>query len=236
MRESANILSDVFKLLEDNVQIGITTKKLDKLAHEFILKCGAIPSFLGYNGFPATLCTSIDEEVVHGFPSSRKLIEGNIIGIDCGVLHKGFHSDCARTYAIGAVSEEKKRLMDVTKESFFEGIKGLKAGSRLGDIGAGVQNHVEENGMSVVRALVGHGIGQDLHEDPSVPNYGVRGRGIRLKAGMTIAIEPMVNLGTHLVDIADDGWTVLTKDRLPSAHYENTIILLSDGVEIITVK
>lgn len=235
MRHSGRILSDVFKCIEDNIREGITTKQLDTLCHELILKNGATPSFLNYNGYPASICTSIDEEVVHGIPSSRRLEKGQIVGIDIGVFYNGYHSDAARTYEIGTVSEDKHRLAEVTRESFYAGIDGLSADSRLGDLGYKIQTHVEKNGMSVVRSLVGHGIGSNLHEDPSVPNYGNEGRGLRLKAGMTIAVEPMVNMGHYDVVIAKDGWTVITKDRLPSAHYENTLIVLSDGVELITV-
>lgn len=234
MRHSGRILQDVFKLLEDNVRAGITTEKLNSMCYELIIKNNATPSFLNYNGFPASICASIDEEVVHGIPSSRKLEDGQIVGIDIGVYYKGYHTDAARTYLIGNVDKDKIRLSDVTKESFYIGMSKLKAGDRLGNLGHRIQSFVEDNGYSVVRALVGHGIGSSLHEDPSIPNYGVEGRGIRLKAGMTLAIEPMVNMGSYDVEIAEDGWTVLTKDRKPSAHYENTVIVLSDGVELIT--
>lgn len=238
MRESGSILSDVFKLMEDNVRAGVTTKYLDNLCYNYITKHDAIPSFLNYNGFPATICASIDDEVVHGIPSEdRVLEEGQIIGLDIGVYFNGFHSDAARTFEIGSCSEEKQKLVRVTKESFFKGVENLKAGVRLGDLGACIQRHCEENGMSVVRSLVGHGIGKSLHEDPSVPNYGVPGHGIRLKAGMTIAVEPMVNLGTYKVTIdQEDDWTVRTADGRPSAHYENTIIILSDGIDFTTLK
>lgn len=237
MRHSGKLLQDVFKLIEDNIRVGITTKKLDKLCYDYIIRNGAVPSFLNYNGFPASICTSVDEQVVHGIPSDEVILEdGNIVGIDIGVYCNGYHSDAARTYEIGNVSEDKKKLVEVTRESFYQGLKNIKAGSRLGDIGYQVQSYVESFGMSVVRALVGHGIGHDLHEDPSVPNYGERGRGIRLRAGTTIAVEPMVNLGHFDIEVASDGWTVLTKDRKPSAHYENSLVILSDGVELLTKR
>lgn len=237
MRHSGELLQDVFKLVEDNIRPGITTKKLDRLCYDYITRHNASPSFLNYNGYPASICTSIDEQVVHGIPSEETILEdGQIIGIDIGVYYNGYHTDCARTYLLGDVTDDKKNLVKVTKESFYQGINNIKAGSRLGDIGYQVQSYVESHSMSVVRALVGHGIGQSLHEDPSVPNYGERGRGIRLKAGMTIAVEPMVNLGHYDVEVMTDGWTILTKDRKPSAHYENTLVILSDGVELLTKR
>lgn len=235
MRHSGRILSDVFKLVEDNIRAGITTKQLDTLCYEYIIKHNATPSFLNYNGYPATICASIDEEVVHGIPSNRKLEDGQIVGIDIGVYYNGFHTDAARTYEIGKVSPLKHKLVEVTKESFYKGMEGLSAGSRLGDLGSRIQTYVESNGFSVVRALVGHGVGFELHEDPSIPNFGVEGRGMRLKAGMTIAVEPMVNMGVYDVVLMKDKWTVITSDRKPSAHYENTLIILNDGVELITI-
>jgi len=234
MRQSGEILKDVFKLVEDNIKEGITTKQLDTLCYDYIVKHDAKPSFLNYNGYPASICASVDEEVVHGIPGERVLLSGQIVGVDIGVCYKGFHTDAARTYEIGKVSDIKKKLVTVTKESFFKGTEGLKADVRLGDLGYGIQSYVESNGFSVVRVLVGHGVGINLHEDPSIPNYGTPGRGLRLRAGMTIAVEPMVNMGGFDVEVKADGWTVVTRDKKPSAHYENTLIVLSDGIELIT--
>ncbi len=236
MRESGRLTKNVLELLRQNVKPGITTKELDKIAYDYIRSCGAIPSFLNYHGYPASTCISIDEAVVHGIPSDKIVIrEGQIVSVDVGVYYNGYHGDAARTFLVGKVSEEKQKLVNVTEECFFKAIENLRVGSALGDIGYRIQTHAESNGFSVVRALVGHGIGKDMHEDPSVPNYGKKGTGIRLKSGMTLAIEPMINVGTHQVDFLSDGWTVLTKDRKPSAHYENTIAILDSGVEILTL-
>lgn len=236
MRESGRLTKNVLELLRQNVKPGITTKELDKIAYDYIRSCGAIPSFLNYHGYPASTCISIDEAVVHGIPSDKIVIrEGQIVSVDVGVYYNGYHGDAARTFCVGNVSEEKQKLVHVTEECFFKAIENLRVGSALGDIGYRIQTHAESNGFSVVRALVGHGIGKDMHEDPSVPNYGKKGTGIRLKSGMTLAIEPMINVGTHQVDFLSDGWTVLTKDRKPSAHYENTIAILDSGVEILTL-
>ena len=236
MRESGRLTKNVLELLRQNVKPGITTKELDKIAYDYIRSCGAIPSFLNYHGYPASTCISIDEAVVHGIPSDEIVIrEGQIVSVDVGVYYNGYHGDAARTFMVGKVSEEKQKLVNVTEECFFKAIENLRVGSALGDIGYKIQTHAESNGFSVVRALVGHGIGKDMHEDPSVPNYGKKGTGIRLKSGMTLAIEPMINVGTHQVDFLSDGWTVLTKDRKPSAHYENTIAILDSGVEILTL-
>ncbi|MDE6967996.1 MAG: type I methionyl aminopeptidase, partial [Clostridia bacterium] len=191
MREAGKILRDTLNLLGNSVKVGITTKELDKIAHDYILSRGAKPSFLGYGGFPASICTSVNEQVVHGIPSSRKLVEGDIIGIDCGVIYKGWQSDAARTFAVGNISDKHRKLIEVTEQSFFEAMKVIKEGARLGDIGSAVQTFAESNGFSVVRALVGHGIGKEMHEDPQVPNYGKAGKGLRLKRNMTLAIEPM---------------------------------------------
>ena len=214
----------------------MTTAQLDKIAHDYIVKCDAVPSFLGYSGFPASICTSINEQVVHGIPSSKVVIkEGDIVSVDCGSIYKGYNGDAARTFMIGNVSEEKAKLVEVTKQSFFEGVKILKEGVRLGDLGNAIQTYAESYGYGVVRALVGHGIGRDMHEDPEVPNYGRVGHGMRLRKNMTIAIEPMINLGTHDVYMLDDGWTIVTQDGLPSAHYENTVWIKEDGVEILSL-
>lgn len=233
MKEACRITGDVLKLLEERIRPGMTTKELDKIAYDYIVSCGAKPSFLGLYGFPATTCISIDEEVVHGVPSDRVIEENTIVSVDVGAYINGFHGDAARSFYVGYISPEKKKLIDVTKECFFEGIKGICVGSALGDIGAQVQAHAERNGFSVVRDMVGHGIGRQMHEDPSVPNYGRRGTGVRLRRNMTLAVEPMINMGRHEVLI--DGLNCVTKDGKPSAHYENTILIGDNGVEILTL-
>ena len=235
MKASADILKDTLKLLRDNIRVGITTKQLDKLAYDYILKRGAQPSFLNYNGYPASICASIDDEVIHGIPSDRRLEEGQIIGIDAGVCYKGYHSDAARTFAVGNIDGLKQRLIQTAENAFFEGLKVVREDARLGDLGAEIQKTVEDNGFSVVRDMVGHGIGEKLHEDPSVPNYGERGRGLRLKAGMTLAIEPMINAGGWQIKILSDDWTIVTRDGSPSAHYENTVLITKDGAEFLTL-
>ena len=209
MREAGKIVAEVLEEIEKHIKPGVSTLELDKIAHEFIIKRGAKPSFLHYNGFPASICASIDDVVVHGIPKKNLVLqEGQIIGIDVGAVKDGFHGDAARTFLVGNVSEQKKKLVEITRECFFEAIKGLKDGSRIGDIGARVQRHAEKHGFSVVRVMVGHGIGRRLHEDPDVPNYGTEGTGIKLKAGMTIAIEPMINMGKY--DIKLNGWDART--------------------------
>lgn len=236
MRESGRLTGKVLELIGKEIRAGMTTKDLDKLALEYIRSCGAEPSFLGYSGFPASICTSIDEMVVHGIPSENVVIkEGQIVSVDVGVIYNGWQGDAARTFMIGDVSEEKKKLVKVTEECFFKAIENLRDGTPLGDIGYHVQTHAESNGFSVVRALVGHGIGKEMHEDPSVPNYGRKGTGIRLKKGMALAIEPMINAGVYQVDFLSDGWSVVTRDRKPSAHYENTIVITDNGVEVLTL-
>ncbi len=236
MRKANVIVRDTLDLLRDNIKEGMTTKALDKIAYDYITKCGAKPSFLGYDGFPASICTSINEQVVHGIPSDKVVIkEGDIVSVDCGSIYKGFNGDAARTFMIGKVDEKVKKLVEVTEQSFFEGVKILKEGVRLGDLGHAIQSYAESFGYGVVRALVGHGIGRDMHEDPEVPNYGRAGHGLRLRKNMTIAIEPMINMGTHDVYILDDGWTIVTADNLPSAHYENTVAITEDGVEILSL-
>ena len=233
MRVACKITGDTLKLLEEKIKPGMTTRELDKIAYDYIVSCGAKPSFLGLYGFPATTCISIDEEVVHGIPSDRVIEEDMIVSVDVGAYINGFHGDAARSFYAGSISPEKKRLIDVTRECFFEGIKGICVGSALGDIGAQVQAHAEKNGYSVVRDMVGHGIGRQMHEDPSVPNYGRRGTGVRLKRNTTLAVEPMINMGRHEVLI--NGLNCVTKDGLPSAHYENTILIGDNGVEILTL-
>jgi methionyl aminopeptidase len=236
MRESGKITRDVLDLIGKSIKVGMTTKDLDKIAYDYIKSCGAYPSFLGYSGYPASICASIDDMVVHGIPSDDQVIkDGQIVSIDVGVVYNGWLGDAARTFCVGNVSQEKRKLVKVTEECFFKAIENLRDGSPIGNIGYAVQTHAEANGFSVVRALVGHGIGREMHEDPSVPNYGRKGTGIRLKKGMTIAIEPMINAGVLQVDFLSDGWGVRTRDRKPSAHYENTVAITDNGVEILTL-
>lgn len=235
MRKAGAIVRDVLELLQEKAKPGITTRRLDAIAYDYIKKCGAFPSFLGYGGFPNSICASIDEEIVHGIPSSRVLEEGMLLKIDVGASIGGYHGDAARTIAIGEVTPIKKYLMDVCEQSFFEGISVLKDGARLGDLGYAIQSFVQDNGFSIVRELVGHGIGKALHEDPIVPNYGIPGRGLRLSKNMVIAIEPMINEGTAKTKILEDNWTIITLDGKPSAHYENTVIIGEEGVEILTL-
>ena len=233
MREPCKILSDALRLAEDKIKAGMTTGELDKIIHEYILASGATPSFYRLYGFPKATCISIDEQVVHGIPGDRIIKEGQIVSVDVGVCKNGFHGDAAISFFVGEIDPMKKKLIDVTKECFFKGIEGICIGSPLGDIGSQIQTHAEANGFSVVREMVGHGIGRKVHEDPNVPNYGKRGTGIRLKRNMALAIEPMVNMGTYEVDI--NGWDCITRDRKPSAHYENTVVITDNGVEILTL-
>ncbi len=236
MRRAGLILRDTLLLIEENAKCGVTTKQLDEMAYLYINKQGGVPSFLHYNGYPATLCLSIDEEVVHGIPSEKRVLEeGMLLKIDCGVGIGGYHTDAARTVEIGKVSDKKRELARVCKESFFEGMKVLKDGARLGTLGHAIQSYVESFGFGVVKDLTGHGIGTTVHEDPTVLNYGREGRGERVSKNMTICVEPMINMGNPDVYCKKDGWTYVTKDGLPSAHYENTIIITLDGVEIITL-
>lgn len=233
MRRAGRITGDVLKYIEEFVQPGITTLELDARVEEFIRKAGAKPGFKGLYGFPGSACISVDEVVVHGFPSKRELKEGEIVSIDVGAFIDGFNGDAARTFAVGKISAEKQRLIEVTEQSFFEGIKHARAGRRLGDLSHAIQTYVESHGYSVVRSMCGHGIGRALHEDPSIPNYGAANSGPMLKNGYCLAVEPMVNAGTFKVDI--DGWLCVTSDRKPSAHYENTIIVTNGDPEIITL-
>ncbi len=235
MRKAGQILGNTLNLLEENVKPGITTAELDKIAYEYIKSNDSIPSFKGYNGFPASICASVNNEVVHGIPDGRKLREGDIIGIDAGVCYGGYHADAARTFGVGEISPAAKKLIEVTKESFFKGIEQAKPGARIGDISAAVQTFVEENGYSVVRDLIGHGIGSNLHEEPDVPNFGIAGRGMRLIKGMALAVEPMVNVGGYEIRLLKNGWTYVTKDNTLSAHYENTIIVTDSGCDVITL-
>jgi len=236
MRVAGKITGDALKEIEKHIKPGVSTLELDKIAFDFIKKHGATPSFLHYNGFPGSICASPNSWVVHGIPSKNVVLkEGDIISIDMGAQKDGYHGDAARTYAVGAISDEAKRLIEVTKQSFFEGIKYATHGAKLGDVSAAIQEYVEKNGFSVVRDLVGHGIGKNLHEDPNVPNYGHKGKGLRLAAGMTLAVEPMVNAGDYDVVVLDDDWTVETEDGSLSAHYENTILITKGECEILTL-
>lgn len=234
IRAGGRIIRDIFRLIQDNLREGVSTLELDALAANYIAQNNAKPSFLGYRGYPAAICISIDEQVVHGIPSKRRIAQGEIVSIDIGVIYNGFHSDAARTFAVGKISAEKQRLIDITEQCFFKGAEQVCPGARIGDISWAVQSHAESNGFSVVRALTGHGVGKELHEDPSIPNFGVKGRGIRLERGMTLAIEPMINAGRYDVVFMPDGWTVVTKDKMPSAHYENTVAVTDNGYEILT--
>lgn len=234
MRIACKLTYETIMEVGKHVKPGVTTKELDKIARAFIKSKKAKPAFLNYEGFPASICASVNDEVVHGIPSNRVLQEGDIISVDCGVTYNGFHGDACRTFPVGNVSEEVQRLLDVTKESFFKGIENIKNGSYVGDISHSVQICAESNGYGVVKELIGHGIGRELHEAPDVPNYGRAGSGPKLRTGMTIAVEPMLNMGTADVVFLDDGWTCVTKDGKPSAHYENTILITDDGVEILT--
>ena len=236
MRVAGKITGDALREIEKHIKPGISTLELDRIAFDFIKKQGATPSFLHYNGFPGSICASPNSWVVHGIPSKNIVLkDGDIISIDMGAKKDGYHGDAARTYAVGKISEEAQRLIDVTKQSFFEGIKYATHGAKIGDIASSIQEYVEKNGFSVVRDLVGHGIGKNLHEDPNVPNFGHRGRGLRLAAGMTIAVEPMVNAGGFEVVQLDDDWTVETEDGSLSAHYENTILITKGECEILTL-
>ena len=235
MREAGKITAGARTIARQAIAAGVTTAEIDKEVYNFITKSGATPSFLNYGGFPGSACISVNEELIHGIPGKRIVRNGDIVSVDVGAKIHGFHGDCAGTYPCGEVSEETKRLIAVTRQSFFEGIKYAKAGNRLGDISAAIQEYVERHGYSIVREYVGHGIGADLHEDPSVPNYGKAGRGPRLVKGMTLAIEPMVNAGAAAIRVLDDDWTVVTKDGSLCAHYENTILITDGEPEILTM-
>ena len=235
MKEAGRITGEALIVARDHIREGISTYELDKIIRHHIESCGAKPSFLGYHGFPGSACISINDEVIHGIPSKKRILrEGDIVKIDVGAFYKGFHGDAARTIAIGKISDEAQKLIDVTRESFFRGIEKMQAGNRIGDIGHAIDSFVVANGFSTVKEYIGHGIGTELHQSPDVPNYGTEGRGTRLCVGMTLAIEPMVNAGKAAVRQLDDGWTVKTADGSLSAHYENTVALTSEGIVVIT--
>lgn len=234
MKEAGRITGEALLLAGEAVKPGVTTKHLDTIIRRHIESCGAKPSFLGYAGFPGSACISINDQVIHGIPGSRVIEEGDIVKIDVGAYYKGFHGDSANTFPVGRVSDEASRLIEVTRESFWRGIAEAKPGNRIGDIGFAVQSYVESFGFSVVRRYVGHGVGEELHEAPDVPNFGTRGRGVRLCAGMTIAVEPMVNIGGPDVNELKDKWTVVTADGSLSAHYEHTIAITDNGVIVLT--
>lgn len=236
MRESGQIVAKVHSVLKDKIKPGVTTKELDEIAERIILEHGAQPAFKGYGGFPATICASVNEEVVHGIPGSRVLREGDIISIDVGALKNGYYGDSAKTYPVGEVSRGAEKLIRVTRESFYEGLKFCKIGYRLSDVSHAIQAHVEAEGFSVVRDYVGHGIGASLHEDPQIPNYGPPGKGPRLTAGMVLAIEPMINAGRFSVRVLGDNWTVVTADGSLSAHYEHTVAITDEDPVILTTE
>lgn len=236
MKEAGRITGEALLVARESIREGISTYELDKIIRNHIEKSGAKPSFLGYHGFPGSACISVNDEVIHGIPSKKVILrEGDVVKIDVGAFYKGYHGDAARTIPVGRVSEEAEKLIRVTRESFFAGIEKLQVGNRLGDVGHAIDAHVVANGFSTVKRYIGHGIGHDLHETPDVPNYGTEGRGTRLCAGMTLAIEPMVNIGGEGVKEMSDGWTVKTADGTLSAHYENTVALTSEGVIVMTM-
>lgn len=235
MKKAGRITAEALLIAQENIREGISTYQLDKLIREHIEKCGARPSFLNYGGFPASACISINDEVIHGIPSKQRILkEGDIVKVDVGAFYQGFHGDSARTFPVGKVSAEAQKLIDVTKASFDEAIKMLRPGNRIGDVGHAVDSYVKQYGFSTVKKYIGHGVGRELHEQPDVPNFGTPGRGVRICTGMTVAIEPMINIGTDAVRELNDGWTVKTADGKLSAHYENTVAVLPDEVLILT--
>jgi methionyl aminopeptidase len=235
IRASNRIVAEILLDLKRMIKPGVTTIELDRYSEEISVKRGALPAFKGYKGYPFSLCVSVNEEVVHGMPSERMLNDGDIVSLDFGVFYHGYCGDAAITVAVGQVSEKVAKLLRVTEEGLYDGIGEARKGNRLGDISAAVQKRVEANGFSVVRDFVGHGIGRNLHEEPQIPNYGVRGRGIELKSGMVLAIEPMVNEGTHRVKVLADGWTVITEDGKLSAHFEHSVVITDNGPDILSV-
>lgn len=234
MRRPGEIVGGAHRRVRENLRPGMTTLELDQIVEEYIRQEGGTPAFKGYRGFPASVCASVNEEVVHGIPGSRALQDGDIVGVDIGVKAGGFYSDAAQTLPVGAVSEDAQKLLGITREALYVGIQQAQVGGRMGDISHAVQDLVEAAGFSVVRSLVGHGIGRSMHEDPQVPNFGAPGKGPELKAGMALAIEPMVNIGRHDVEVLDDAWTVVTADRTLSAHFEHTVVITDEGPEILT--
>lgn len=237
MREAGRILADTRDMLKEHIKPGVTTYQLDQLAEKYILSQGATPSFKNYNGFTGSICTSVNEEVVHGIPSKKSILkEGDIISVDLGVNYKGYHSDSAWTYPVGKISDEVQQLLDVTKEALFVGLSMCKPGAHVGDIGAAIEKFVKPYKYGIVEEFTGHGIGQSLHEDPYVPNFGKRGTGALLKPGMTFCVEPMLNLGTKKVNVLEDNWTTVTLDNKPSAHFEHTILITEDGYEILSTN
>ena len=235
MKEACRISAIALDIVGKAVEPGVTTAELDRIAEKYIRSQGATPNFKNYNGFPATACISINNEVIHGIPTAkRKIKEGDIVSVDLGAMFEGYHGDNAATFACGDISPEAKRLIDTTRESLYEGIKAARAGGRIGDISSSIQSYVEARGYSVVRDFVGHGVGTSLHEAPEVPNFGIAGRGIRLMPGMTLAIEPMINMGKAGVKVMPDGWTVITQDGSLSAHFEHTVAITTEGPQIMT--
>ena len=236
MRQAGRITGEAILKARDAIKPGVSTKHLDDIIRSYIEKCGAKPSFLGYGGFPGSACISVNDQVIHGIPDKSKILsDGDIVKIDVGAFYRGFHGDSANTFAVGKIPEQTQKLIDVTKESFHQGVNAIKPDGRIGDIGYAVQTYAESFGYGVVRRYVGHGVGHNLHEDPEVPNYGKQGRGPRICVGMVIAIEPMINEGTPNVRELDDGWTVLTADGKLSAHYEHTVAITENGVELLTL-
>ncbi|WP_251548518.1 type I methionyl aminopeptidase [Pumilibacter intestinalis] len=235
MRVAGKLTGDALKHIEEKIKPGVTTAQINKWIHEFITSQNATPSFLGYHGYPASACVSVNDVVVHGIPGDRVLQEGDIVSVDVGVIKNGWQGDAARTFAVGKISPEAQKLIDVTRECFFEGIKHARNGRRLGDLSSAIQRHAESHGYGVVREMIGHGIGRQMHEDPAVPNFGKEGTGVMLKTGYTIAVEPMINAGTFKIKFEPDGWTTRTADGSLSAHYENTIAIRDGEPEILTL-
>ena len=235
MREAGHLLEKVHDGLIPYIKPGVSTKEIDRIGEDMIRSMGCIPNFLNYGGFPASFCISLNDEVVHGIPSEEKIIQdGDLVKIDAGLIYKGYHSDAARTYAVGNVSKEAQQLIKVTRECFFEGLKMAKAGNHLYDISKAIQDYAESNGFSVVREMVGHGIGKEMHEEPQIPNFKPIGRGMKLRAGMTFAVEPMINRGKKEIWILEDGWTCVTRDGMNSAHYENTLLITEGEPELLS--
>lgn len=236
LKIAGQIVGDTHNYLKQFIKPGITTKELDKLAYDYIISRDATPSFLNYEGYPASICTSVNEEVVHGIPSDRVLQEGDIISIDIGACYKGYHGDSAWSYPVGNIDEEKKYLLEHTEKSLYEGLSVIKPGMKIGDIGYAIEQYALKHKLSVVKELVGHGVGKHLHESPDVPNYGKKNTGMTLRKGMVIAVEPMLNLGDSNIYILDDDWTIITADDKPSAHFEHTVVVTKDGYEILTKR